>query len=213
MKKISGLNYILWDFDGVILRSNGIRDMGFELVLKDFPRDQVEALLDFHRNNGGWSRYVKFRYFFEEVRGEAITDEAVNFWARKFSEIMLARLTDTSLLIAETVEFINRYSQSVQMHVVSGSDQTELRQLCKSLGIDQHFKTINGSPTPKRTLVETIITYEQADKAEVVLIGDSINDLDAADHNGIRFWGYNQEALRGKGERYIDTFKEIKLNR
>ena len=42
----------------------------------------------FHQKNGGLSRYVKFRYFFEEVVGVDITEEEVNSWAMRFSEIM-----------------------------------------------------------------------------------------------------------------------------
>ena len=62
------MKIIFWDFDGVILNSNKVRDSGFEIVLKDFPKNQVELLLNYHRQNGGLSRYVKFRYFFEVIR-------------------------------------------------------------------------------------------------------------------------------------------------
>jgi beta-phosphoglucomutase-like phosphatase (HAD superfamily) len=39
------IKIIFWDFDGVILNSNEVRDNGFETVLKDFPTEQVEQLL------------------------------------------------------------------------------------------------------------------------------------------------------------------------
>lgn len=58
------IEIIFWDFDGVIMDSMKVRDEGFKIVLKDYPSDQVEKLMEFHRNNGGLSRYVKFRYFF-----------------------------------------------------------------------------------------------------------------------------------------------------
>ena len=55
---------ILWDFDGVILDSDKIRVEGFKQSLKDYPSNQVQALLDYHHRNGGLSRYNKFKFFF-----------------------------------------------------------------------------------------------------------------------------------------------------
>jgi len=69
------LDAIFWDFDGVLINSNSIREMGFEKVLSDYPKEKVEALLQFHKANGGLSRYVKFRHFFENILGEKPTAE------------------------------------------------------------------------------------------------------------------------------------------
>jgi hypothetical protein len=79
--------------------SNSIRDLGFVRILAEFPKDQVNQLLKFHQANGGLSRYVKFRYFFEEVRGEVIEDEDVLVCAERFSIIMKELLVNTDLLI------------------------------------------------------------------------------------------------------------------
>ena len=57
---------IFWDFDGVILASHPIREMGFKIALQQYPEKEVEALLAYHRENGGWSRYVKFAYFLKK---------------------------------------------------------------------------------------------------------------------------------------------------
>ena len=63
---------ILWDFDGVILDSMKIRDWGFKEILKKFNKEDVKSLLKYHRENGGLSRYVKIRYFFEILLLECI---------------------------------------------------------------------------------------------------------------------------------------------
>lgn len=76
---------IFWDFDGVLMDSMPVRNKGFELVLKDYPEEQVQELMAFHLKNGGLSRYVKFRYFFEEIRKETISEDEVSIWASKFS--------------------------------------------------------------------------------------------------------------------------------
>lgn len=192
------IKVIFWDFDGVILASNEIRNKGFETVLKDFPKEEVDNLLSFHRQNGGLSRYVKFRYFFEEIKGEKISEEEINDWAAKFSVIMLNSLRDKSLLIRETNNFIQENYHNYQMHIVSGSDQTELRALCKSLEIDHFFNSIHGSPTPKNDLVKMIIEEHNYNPAYGILIGDSINDYQAAEVNDLYFQAFGNEELENR---------------
>ena len=189
------IKVIFWDFDGVILNSNEVRDKGFETVLRDFPKDEVDQLLSFHRKNGGLSRYVKFRYFFEEIKGEEISEEEINDWAAKFSVIMLNSLKDKSLLIRETNNFIQKNYRNYQTHIVSGSDQTELRELCKSLEIDHFFKSIHGSPTPKNDLVKMLIDKHNYNPTNGILIGDSINDFEAAKVNDLHFQAFGNKEL------------------
>lgn len=194
---LSELSVIFWDFDGVLMDSNEVRDRGFELVLADFPDREVEQLLSFHQANGGLSRYVKFRYFFEEVRGEeSVTDEKIQHWADRFSEIMLQRLKDPELLIDETVSFVRREHENYNMHVVSGSDGEELREICASVGLTPYFKSIHGSPTPKTEIVNNLIAKYQYKHGTSILIGDSINDYDAAKDNDIEFMGYGNEGIK-----------------
>ncbi|MGB5262717.1 MAG: HAD family hydrolase [Lutimonas sp.] len=200
------LQAIFWDFDGVLMNSNKVRDLGFLEVLKEFPQDQVDALMLFHQQNGGLSRYVKFRYFFEEIRGESITDEAILVWAERFSILMKQFLTDRELLIKETMDFVQSYHQKIPMHVVSGSDQVELRYLCRSMGIDPYFKSIHGSPKPKTQWVGELIKEYDYVPSSCILIGDSINDFEAAKDNGLYFMGYNNKKVES-----LST-KKIQLN-
>ena len=41
---------ILWDFDGVILDSMAVRDWGFKEIFKDFSKEQVIKLLEYHHS-------------------------------------------------------------------------------------------------------------------------------------------------------------------
>ena len=114
---------LFWDFDGVLMNSNEVRDLGFEKVLAQFPTEQVARLMEFHRANGGVSRYVKFRYFFEVVREEAVSEEEILEWATRFSVIMKDLLINPALLIEETLNFVKRNFTKYEMFIVSGSDQ------------------------------------------------------------------------------------------
>lgn len=64
---------IFWDFDGVLMNSKAVRDKGFELVLADYPKDQVQQHIEFHQANGILSRYVKIScFFFENIKFKSV---------------------------------------------------------------------------------------------------------------------------------------------
>ncbi len=203
---------IFFDFDGVIIDSMAVRDIGFEIIAKKVLDSQeiIDKFIAYHRYNAGLSRYVKIRYLYEQMLGLSITEEEVNIIASEFSNLMREKLTDKKYLIEETVEFIKSYHKQVVMHIVSGSDEKELNYLCKELGIAKYFKTIEGSPTPKNDLVMNILKKYDYNPKESILIGDSINDFDAANINGIKFYGYNNIDLKDKDE-YIENFNSFKL--
>ncbi|NDP28066.1 MAG: HAD family hydrolase [Flavobacterium sp.] len=196
---------ILWDFDGVIVESNKVRESGFRKVLENFPKAQIEELIKFHNINGGLSRYVKFRYFYEVICKSSISEEEVQQLANSFSEIMLDNLGSKEYLINETVNFIESNSDTIEMSIVSGSDQNELRTLCSRLAIDKNFKSICGSPTPKNTLVADYLKTTKFQNEEICLIGDSMNDYEAATVNNIDFYGFNNIELEYMGN-YIKSF-------
>lgn len=206
MKKFLNKKVFFWDFDGVLMDSMPIRNKGFELVLQEFPKDQVELLMAFHLKNGGLSRYVKFRHFFEEIRKQAISEEEVKLWAQKFSGVMRKELIAPELLIQDSLQYIKKHHEQATMHIVSGSDQEELRFLCEQLHIAHYFKSIHGSPTPKKELVKNLISNHNYKVSDCVLIGDSLNDYEAAVENEIDFSGYNNPALKKLRTDYIQTF-------
>jgi len=206
MINFTGIKTIFWDFDGVIMDSMPTRDQGFLDVLKDYPEDQVNQLLAYHKANGGLSRYVKFRYFFEEIRSEEVSDEKVQELAAKFSSIMLQKLKNPLFLINQSVNFIKNNYKNYQMFIVSGSDQTELREICAATNIDHYFNGIYGSPTPKNQLVQSLIRKENIKASESILIGDSTNDYEAASVNQITFYGFNNPDLKSISSNYIENF-------
>lgn len=207
MRNLKDKKAIFWDFDGVIINSMPIREKGFREVLSSYPTVEVEKLVDYHSKNAGLSRYVKFKHFFNHIRKEFNTEKLEAELAKKFSVIMKESLLDEKLLILEVINFINK-NPNIKMHIVSGSDGVELKYLCNNLRIQSLFISIEGSPTPKIKLVESLIQKFSYQKENVCLIGDSINDYQAAIINGIDFIGYNNEDLIALNGSYINSFDE-----
>jgi phosphoglycolate phosphatase-like HAD superfamily hydrolase len=183
-----------------------VRERGFRKIFSDQDPGLVQKLIDFHNQNGGISRFYKIRYFHEELLGIEVSEEEVNMLAELFSKSMRDKLNDPKRLIMDTLDFIIENYQNLDMHIVSGSEKEELNWLCKQLEVGRYFKSVEGSPTAKPELVSKIIQKWKYKTTDCVLIGDSINDYDAAKANGIEFFGFNNPELKKLDSGYIDSF-------
>lgn len=195
---------IIFDFDGVILDSVPTKTKGFKKLFEDFPFDKVEELIQYHEINGGKSRYIKIKYFFNDLLNRKISEEEIFEYANKYSEITKEELTNPKYIIEDAVSFIKQNNKKYNMHIASGADENDLKYICEKLDLSQYFLSIHGSPTIKSDIVKTILEFNNYKKEETILIGDSINDYEAAKENGIEFYGYNNIVL--KKFKYINNF-------
>ena len=201
---------IFWDFDGVILDSMKIKGDGLIELFQNHNLADVQILKEYHYANGGVSRFDKIKYFYNEILDQEISEEKVLRLANMFASIMEKKLFDRANLIQESLVFIEKNYIKYNFHIVSGSEHNELNNLCKYFEIDKYFISINGSPIKKDILIQNIIKDFGYNKDEVILIGDSMTDYNAAKKNEIRFYGYNNIELKKYGD-YIKKFQNIKL--
>jgi HAD superfamily hydrolase (TIGR01549 family) len=202
---------IIFDFDGVIIDSMPIRDLGFREIFKAYDTNLVNKLIQYHNLNGGLSRFIKIRYFYEELLKKSISEEEIAVLANEFSNIMKNELVKKKYLIEDTIRFIDINFLNYNFHIASGSEHDELNFLCERLELTKYFLTINGSPTKKNIIVKNIINENKYLKNETILIGDSINDYEAAKINNINFYGFNNTKLKKISKLYIKFFDNFKL--
>ena len=180
--------YIIFDFDGVLVESNEIRFNGFRKLFRDYPKGQVEQLVNYSKANGGVSRYKKIEFFFNTIRKEPISSKSVNHWANQFSELVTQDILEARP-VEGSLEFLEKYFNQFDFAIVSGSDQKELREVCKGRGIDSFFKIILGSPIEKKDNIATLLSDFKWERNKSLYVGDSNNDLEAAKANNIDFIG------------------------
>ena len=180
--------YIIFDFDGVLVESNDIRFNGFRKLFKNFPQEQVEKLVTYAKANGGISRYKKIAYFFSEIMQEPISDESVNKWADQFSNLVEQDIVEAQA-VEGSLDFLKKYVDQLDFAIVSGSDQKELRSICRKRNIDHFFKSILGSPVEKKDNIATLLSDMKWQHDRSLYVGDSNNDLEAAKANNLDFVG------------------------
>jgi HAD superfamily hydrolase (TIGR01549 family) len=201
---------IIFDFDGVILDSVPVKTEGFKILFENFPSNKVDQLREYHMQNGGVSRYMKIKYFFEKILNQSITKEDIQSFAQKYSELTKEELSNPKYIINDTLNFIKNNYKKYQMHIASGADENDLKHICDKLDLTKYFLSINGSPTKKNEIVKNILNLNTYNKNETILIGDSVNDYEAARENEIEFYGYNNVSLRNKNINYITLLRDVK---
>lgn len=197
---------ILFDFDGVILDSNSIKDDAFRYIFRHYNKLEIDRFIEYHQNNGAVSRFVKIKYFFNIFLKKELNTFEYEQMLKEFSSYTLSNLSNKALLIKETIDFIK--SNNYNYHIVSGTKEEDLAYLCEKLEIDNYFISINGSPTNKSELVKNVLIKYNYEKIETILIGDSINDYESANKNSVSFFGYNNLDLQ-QSYSYLDNYTSL----
>ena len=205
----------MFDCDGVVLDSNRIKTEAFRTAALPFGPESADRLRAYHLENGGVSRYLKFRHFLESiVEGEAPAGSYERLLDRYAAEVGRGLSTAS---VAPGLQRIRDETRSVTWILASGGDQTELRGVFEERGLSRFFDGgIYGSPTPKDEILASCRDRGLLDRPALFL-GDSRYDFEVASEFGLDFlfvevWSEFQEwqdHQRVHGYRSVRTLSDL----
>jgi len=176
---------IIFDFDGIIVESADIKTEAFRELFSGYPK-KIDEIMDYHLINAGISRYVKFRYIYEKILGQKLSEEKEIELGRRFSQIVLQKVL-AAPFVTGIKEFLDTNKNRYQFFIASGTPQEELNNIICSRGLKGYFKEAHGSPKTKTEIINEIINRYGFIKEEVVYVGDAESDRIAAEQSGIAF--------------------------
>lgn len=180
---------IIFDFDGVIVESGKIKTQAFAELYRPYGEDVVNAVVQFHTQNGGMSRYRKFRHFQEHLLNEPPLTEA----QEKALDLRFSELVVEAVIAAEAVpgamELIRQQSVRIPLFVASGTPETELKVIVERRGLTRYFTGVRGAPAVKKALIADILSAHALKAESVLMIGDAMADLEGAEANDTAFLG------------------------
>jgi len=211
MINIDKYDFFIFDCDGVILDSNKLKSNAFAKALPDEPLDLVAEFVEYHKENGGISRYEKFKYYFEKMKNQDAAELEIVNALNNFASIVSKELEECEF-ISGVLEFIVELTKKDKtLYVVSGSDQEELIKVFIKRGINHYFSEIYGSPDDKFANTDKVVQSIGLNK-DGVFFGDSKSDYKVAKKHGLDFLFINGSSEWQDGKNIIDeqfTFKDF----
>jgi phosphoglycolate phosphatase-like HAD superfamily hydrolase len=176
----------VFDFDGVVLESVEIKTIAFRRLFEDHP--EGERIVPYHLANGGISRFRKFRWFYEEVRGEPLSEAESERLGERFSELVLDEVRRCAF-VPGARELLERLAPRLPLFVASGTPEDELRGIVDDRGLGGVFAGVYGTPPTKAEILRRIMSERDLRPPELVMVGDAMSDFDGAAGAGVPFVG------------------------
>ena len=176
---------VIFDFDGVIAESVDVKTDAFVTLFNDYPQ-HLDTIVQFHIDNGGMSRYEKFRFIYKNIIDEKLSEDKFSELCKLFSVLVVEKVV-AAPFVEGASDLLSKCFNRFKMFIVSGTPDEEIKKIVKRRELDKYFREIFGSPASKTNLVEKVLKENNYNSKEVVFIGDSRNDLNAAVDTGIHF--------------------------
>lgn len=199
---------IITDFDGVVLESEQAKSQAFYDCFSPFP-EYVDQIMAYHHDNTAISRYDKFEYIYKEIFKREYTKEERNWVARRFNDIVFQKVIE-SPPISGAFEFFDTFSKLVPIYVVSSTPVEELIKVLEALDIARYFQKVYGTPPEKAMILSKVLRETGTEPSETCFIGDTNEDLKAAQANQIPFIARrNIQIFVGPRVYEMDDFRSI----
>jgi HAD superfamily hydrolase (TIGR01549 family) len=176
---------IFWDFDGVIKESVTVKSDAFEQLFLPFGKEVAINVRKHHEANGGMSRFDKLPIYLKWVGQEAI-EELTTEYEEKFSRFVKQKVTNSDW-VSGILDYLENNRHYQQFFLITATPQQEIESIIDQLNIPSYFKQIIGAPIKKEDALKNIVVDFSINPEEAIMVGDSINDYEAAVINNVKF--------------------------
>jgi phosphoglycolate phosphatase len=184
-KASKGLKAVFFDVDGVLIDSVAIKGDCFVLAFSDFP-DKGDQIRHWHEMNGGVNREDKIRAIIKEVLGLYEPDRGIAKRVEEYGKLVANRVISAPEIPGARVA-LTALEGETPLFAASATPCDELNRILTARGDAHFFTEIFGWPVTKKVAITSVLEQYSIDPAKSVLIGDSIQDFEAAKSTGIRF--------------------------
>ena len=177
---------VVFDFDGVLVESVDTKTKAYASLFEGEGEEVVRKVVEYHLENGGVSRFEKFKFIYREILHRSLSGEKFLSLCEDFSKIVVDEVVN-ACWVDGAREFLENKKNTYQFFVVSGTPDEELKSIVKQRGMDSFFIALFGSPKTKDVLLNELMDFYGLKCNELVFVGDATTDLQAAKSTGIQF--------------------------
>ncbi|SCY14571.1 HAD family hydrolase [Desulfoluna spongiiphila] len=180
---------VFFDFDGVIVDSVPVKTEAFARMFRGFGPEIEAQVVAHHLAHGGVSRFVKFRYYYEELLHKAVGEDELARLGREFSQMVRQGVLTAPLIPGALESLAILHWKRVPAFVVSGTPCEEVRDIVEARGLVHWFMEVHGSPLPKHVLLRGLQARYRLAPSACLMIGDAMTDYHAATATDTCFLG------------------------
>ena len=174
--------HIAFDFDGTLVRSNGIkRDCFYEAVADVLGATVI--LDDLFANRYRGDRYT----LFGEVVGRLGSDLDPDALADRYGKLCRERIADAPEVPGAEAALVRLSQAGTRVYLISATPQRPLEQLVSDRGLARFFDLVLGAPIGKPAHLRRIIGECAITSDDIAMVGDGHDDQAAAEEIGCRF--------------------------
>ncbi|MBI4432067.1 MAG: HAD family hydrolase [Candidatus Omnitrophica bacterium] len=177
---------LIFDFDGVLVDSEAIKVKAFEELYAPYGRDITQKAVEYHLQNFGVSRFLKFQHCHKVFLNKELTPSEESAMGSRFSRLVEDEVARAPWM-AGADAFLAGHHQLLPLHVASGTPEGELRRIISKRGMDKYFHSVYGVPAKKHEIISRILRENGYSAGRVLMIGDSMADWEGAHLAGVDF--------------------------
>lgn len=180
---------VFFDFDGVILDSVDVKTQAFAKMFRQYGPEVEKKVVEYHLNNGGVSRFDKFRYYYEEILNKPVNEEIIERLSEQFSDLVIDGVLASPFMPGAKESLESLKEKEIPCYIVSATPHEEINLIVGKKDLKGYFKEVHGSSRKKWEICQEIINRKNYNPQNCLFAGDAMSDYDAACKNCICFLG------------------------
>lgn len=182
---LEGTKVVFWDFDGVIKESVQIKTNAFKDLFSRFGESISSRIAEHHLGHGGMSRFEKIPQYLDWA-GLPADPATVAAYCERFAVIVEDAVVEAEW-VRGVVDFLEVHHTKLIFVLVSATPQAEMESIVERLSLGRYFDAVYGAPTKKAVAIQRTLDEREIDPDAALMIGDSNEDLIAANKCRVRF--------------------------
>ncbi|MBY6265297.1 HAD family hydrolase [Azospirillum sp. 412522] len=179
---------IIFDFDGVLADSNGLKGEAFVALYADEGPEVQDAIRAYHRANGGMPRREKLMRFERELLGRDIAEERLDRLVDDFA-LAVEQAVVACAEIPGAADFLAAHAGRPALFVISATPHEEMLRIVAGRGMTDRFVSVHGSPPRKAETAAMLLARHGFRPERVAFVGDAVQDYAAAEELKLAFVG------------------------
>jgi phosphoglycolate phosphatase len=201
---------IVFDFDGVLVDSVGLKNHAFEEIYQEHFGELTPEVQEYINKNGGLERAKRFTHFYQTKEGRDPSDDELELLSKLFALKIKQVMIDRALMpkVLNTLEALK--NRNVPMYIASGTPHEELQDICFQIGVKEYFGDMYGAPNNKASVIQKVAIKHALPMQQILMVGDSMTDWHAAHMTQCRFLGIrSQYTIFPEGTELCDTIETV----